>query len=87
MMLELLNELGLMILVNVGDFFCFNLFEASSLDVPISDVFRIGEPNREVLVFQELAVHSDYFNIVKLRNVICHLRALLLTVLLLIALN
>ena len=76
-----------MIFVNVGDLLSFDFLKAASFDMPIRDVVRKAEPNRLVFIFQKLAVHPDYLDVVQFGNVVRNLCALFLTVDLLVALD
>ena len=64
--LELFDELGLVILVDVRDLLCGQLIFGFALDSPEDDLVCIGEPNRIIIVFQELTLHAQNLNIVQL---------------------
>ena len=87
MILELLDELRLVVLIDVGDFLGLDLFQASPLDDSVSNIAGIDKPYRVVLVLQEFAVHPQYLDVVQFGDEVAYLGALELAVLLLIVLN
>ena len=76
-----------MVFIDVGDLFCFDLLQSPTVDDSVRNVVRISEPDRVVLVFQELTVHPDDFNVVEFWDEVANFDALKLAVLLFIVLN
>ena len=76
MLFKLLNQLCLMVFIDVGDLFCFDLLQSPTVDDSVCNVVRISEPDRIVLVFQELTVHPDDFNVVEFRDEVANFDAL-----------
>ena len=76
-----------MVFIDVGYLFSFDFLQTSTVNDSVCNVMCICKPNRVVLIFQKLAMHSYNFNVVKLRDEIANFNALKLAVLLLIVLN
>ena len=81
MIFKLFDELGLMILVDVRDLLCCQLIFGLALDSPIDNLISIREPNRIIVVFEELTLHAQDLDIMKLGNEVGHFHALHLAVL------
>ena len=81
MIFKLFDELVLVILIDVRDLLCGQLIFGLTLDPPENNLVSIREPNRIIVVFEELTLHAQNLYIMQLGNEVRHLITLLLAVL------
>ena len=58
MIFQLFDQLGLVILINVGDLLCCQLIFSLALDPPVDNLISVGEPDRIIVVLEELTLHA-----------------------------
>ena len=63
MVFELFDELGLVVLVNVRDLLCGQLIFSLALDPPVDNLISVGEPDRIIVVLEELTLHAQNFDV------------------------
>ena len=81
MVFELFDKLGLVVLVNVRDLLCGQLIFSLALDPPVDNLISVGEPDRIIVILEELTLHAQDLDIMQLGNKVRHFHALHLTVL------
>jgi len=75
------QQLRLVVLIDIRDLFRRQLVICLALDSPEDDLVSERKPNGLIVILQILALHSEYFDVVQLGDVVCHLVALLHAVL------
>ena len=63
MVFELFDELGLVVLVNVRDLLCGQLIFSLALDPPVDNLISVGEPDRIIVILEELTLHAQDLDI------------------------